>query len=266
MTNLFEYEDPVSYLQDVITANSTVRGFISKLAQAAGCQVSYFSQFLRHKNHLSPDHAAGLSDFLGHSNLESEYLLILLLLSRAATPKLKQKLEAKLKTLKLQHQSLSGRMEARNELGELSHRYYSSWLYAAVHMALAIPKYQDFQSLAKRFEISEEKARSLLSTLESMHIIYKKEGQWALKNESIHLPQSDELTFMNHFLWRQRALNDIDSGNNASVHYSSVFAVSEKDAKKLKSKILGYIESLRSEIQASPSEEVFCFNLDFFRA
>lgn len=266
MINLFEYNDPVSYLQDLIAENSSIRGYISKLAQAASCQVSYFSQFLRYKNQLSPDHAAGLSDFLGHSNLEAEFFLTLLLLSRAATPKLKQRLAAKLKNLKTQHLSLSGRMQAQNEVTQTPHRYYSSWLYAAIHMALAIPKYQDFQTLAKRFEISEDKVRQLLSTLESMQIIHKKDGQWALKQESLHLPKDDELTFMNHFLWRQKALANIDAGDPESTHYSSIFAVSEKDAKRIQAKTLSFIESLRADIQASPSEELYCLNLDFFQA
>lgn len=264
MTDLFRYDDPALYLKDLIAKNTSIRGYISKLSAAAGCQVSYFSQFLRNKNYLSPDHAAGVSDFLGHSNLESEYFLSLILLSRAATPRLKQKLKKKIESLRTTHTSLSARMQSQNDTGTAAQRYYSSWLYAAIHMALSIPKFETIPSLAERFDVTHEKVIKTLSSLESMNLICKKEGQWTLLNPQLHLPQSSEMTFMNHLLWRQKALLNIDKEKKEDIHYSSVFAMSETDAAKMKTQVLDFVEHLRSQIKDSPSEEVFCLNLDFF--
>ena len=265
MIDLFRYEEPATYLRDLIDTNHTIRGYITKLASAAGCQVSYFSQFLRGKSYLSPDHAVGISEFLGHSNLESEYFLSLILLSRAATPKLKQILEKKIDDLRVKNSSLSERIESQNDVGVAIQRYYSSWLYAAIHVALSISKLETIASLAERFDTTNEKVLEILSALESMNLICKKEGKWVLVTPDVHLHQNSEMTFMNHFLWRQRALLNIDKEKSGSVHYSSVFAMSEKDAVKIKGQILDFVDHLRSNIKDSPSEEVFCLNMDFFK-
>lgn len=265
MSNIFTFTDPVLYLKEVIEGHKVIRGYHSKLATAAGCQLSYFSQFLRHKVYLSPDHAAGISDFLRHSDLEAEYFLNMLLLSRAATPKLKERLEKKLRLLRSQHESLSGRLQTEKDVETTMARYYSSWLYGAIHMALSCPQFKTVEELALRFGISEEKTISLLTSLEEMGTIGKKDGKWTLIKPFLHLPHDSDMTFMNHLIWRQKGLLDLDKEQRDSVHYASVFSMGEKDVRKLKSMILDNISALRDEIKESPSEEVFCFTLDFFK-
>lgn len=267
MANLFEFNDPVLYLQSLITENKTIKGYISKLAKAGACQNSYFSQFLRYKNHLSPEQATGISDFIGHSFLESEYFLNLILLQRSSTSSLKLKLEKKIETLRLQNLNLSDRILKEKITSDISHVYYSSWLYPSIHMALAIPDFETetISKLSFKFNIKSEKVIKIISDLESMGLLVKKNTRWILTDKQLHLPASSIMNYSNHQQWRQRALVDIELENEDSLHYSSAFALSIKDAVELKLIILKFLENSREKIKLSPSEVIYSFNLDYFK-
>lgn len=265
MISIFQYTDPVIYLNDVILANKSTRGFISKLAEAANCQVSYLSQFLKNKNNLSPDQIIGISDFLHLNSYESEFLLNLLLLQRAGTAKLKDKLNAKLESLREQQESITNRIN--NQKHEKLHlqKYYSSWLYGAIHMLISIPEFANETALAKRLHILPENVFRILSELEQMGLIRHANKNWTITEHQLHLPRESEMTYYNHFNWRQRALVDIEKNEKSSVHYSSAFALSKNDAEILKRMILDFIEKTRQHISPSEPEEAHSLNIDYFK-
>lgn len=268
MVDIFNYADPVSYLNDLISEskNSGVIGLTSRLAKAADCQVSYFSQFLKFKNSLSFDHIIGISDFLGHSTIESDYFFNLFTISKAGTMKLKDRFKSKNEALKTQHLSISGRINnSKSVVVGAPEPYYYSWINAAIHMALSVPELNSVQTLSQRFEISEEKVREALNSLEQMNFIYKENGVWVLKDQLFHLSEKFPITAVNHLVWRSKAINNIEKEEKGSLNYSSSFAMSQTDYIILKKYILNFISEVRIKVQDSDPEDVFCLNVDFFR-
>ena len=77
MASVYEFIDYKLFLKKCI-AQSEQRGFTTRLAEAAGCQRSYFSTVLSGNIHLLPEHLFGICEFLKLSNDESEYLFLVL--------------------------------------------------------------------------------------------------------------------------------------------------------------------------------------------
>jgi hypothetical protein len=69
-----------------------------------------------------------------------------------------------------------------------------------------------------------------------------------------------------HINWRQQAIRSAELNRKEDVHYSSVFSISARDVKKLRTLIIQTI-SKASEIWKSSTdeEELHSFCIDFFR-
>ena len=100
--NIFKYDDYKKFLKDFIK-NLNRRGTITELARACACTHSYLSQVLNESPELTPDQALAATDFLQLTSFESEYFLMLVLKSRAATPKLKKFYEDSLKLIEAKY-------------------------------------------------------------------------------------------------------------------------------------------------------------------
>lgn len=83
--NVYHYQDYKKYLNAVLSPVGEGRGMRSKLARAIGCQTAFISQVLKHDTHFSSEHALLISDFLKHTESESQYFMILVQLGRAGT-------------------------------------------------------------------------------------------------------------------------------------------------------------------------------------
>lgn len=151
--DLFTSSDYKAYLSKLVEGSSW--GTISRLADAAGCQRSYFSKVLKGSIHLTTDHASGLCDYLKFSNEEADYFMALVELGRAATPAYRRRIHSKLKMLRDEHENLTMRLKRpAARLGEKEMLYYSAWYYSAIHILVSIPEFQSVEAIAKRLELN----------------------------------------------------------------------------------------------------------------
>ncbi len=209
--------------------------------------------------------AAGIATFFGLSRLEFDYFLNLVHYSRASSQTLKEVLQHKLNDLKRENEILSRSIQSNNAPdANAPALYYYSWVWMATHIALSIDSYQTQQSLAKRLNLTPQKVRDILEQLREFGFASEKYGKWTTTGKSLHLSETSFMNEMSHRNWRQQAMLDVESEKSSSLHYSSVFAMSKSDAQKLRNSILNMIQDSRELIEASPSEELFCFICDFF--
>jgi len=263
--SVFEFIDYKKFIQVQIKSNATSRGYQSELATVARCQKSFFSQMLRSELHLTRDHAAELCRFWSCDDQETEYFLTLVDQARAGSPALHKFLSKKLKSLKEANSKLSRSMTEKQFTDtEVQSTYYSSWYWCAIHIALMIPAFQTPSALAERLSLPTDLVRNSLVRLEKMGLVTQAHGKWSIKRADLHLQEDSPMTELNHTHWRNRAILDVQKKNQDSLHYSSVFSVSKKDAEKIRALLMDAILEGRKKILDSADEELFCLNADFF--
>ncbi len=262
--DVFNYDDYKSFLRATIKSSSE-RGYLTRLAEAAGCQKSYFTQVLHHQVNFTPEHAASLCRFWNFDDTEEDYFIELVNYSRAGTQLLKNRIQKKLKQIKEEKNVLSKRFKTEDITDEQSQAfYYSSWLISAIHMAITIFELQTVKDLAKHFRIDEPEVSKILEQLSKIGLAVKKGHSWSATNKIIHLPRNSIFNSMNHLNWRNQAIVDAQAQKKESIHYTSITSLSRKDFYEIQRLVLKFIDQKRKIITPSKEELLGCFTCDWF--
>jgi hypothetical protein len=265
---IFDATDYKDYITSRIQEHGRGRGAHGRTAEAAGCKSSYLSQVLHGPAHLTPDQAAGLCEYWSLTDHEAEYFLTLLSLARAGTPALRRRLDRQLTALRERQANLAQRFQRSRGIADADAimAYYSSWHYAALHMAVGIETFQTTEQLAARFGLSARMTQSALSTLADLGLVQQTESRWQRAPIDLHLPRNSPMAANAHSQWRRRAearyLEDRDSG----LFYTGVHTLAKADIEKLRAIFAEALERSRELIHASPEEELVCVLCDVFRA
>lgn len=257
---IFDFKDYKLYLKHII--DSSKRGIITRLAEAAGCQRSYLSQALSTQVNLTSDQVYNISIFLKLSEDEQEYLLLLLEQDKAASFSYKKRIKAKIENLKSNSKRLSQKVEKKNPK-KVNPKYYSAWYYSAVHIASSIEQFKTEKDFATHLNLNINTVTEVLTDLKSWGLVKLKKDEWIYNDAySLHLKDDALLTRLNHSNWRTYVLSQpIEPEKN--INYTSVFAVSKKDLNTLRSDVLDFLKEQRQKISPSDSEELVVFNCDF---
>ena len=92
--NIFEFSDYRHYLREWIAEARRAKIFsLTRLAEVAQVHPTFLSHVLAGTKHLSLEQAMAISDHLGHTKVEQDYLVILINLDRAGTKALQNYLD-----------------------------------------------------------------------------------------------------------------------------------------------------------------------------
>ncbi len=262
--DVFQNLTALEFVQATIAMNRNIRGYQTRLAEAAQCQRSYFSQIVKGKIPLTVEQAFGLTTYWGFSHLETEYFLTLVHCARAGTATLKKHFERQNNALRATVNTLSKRIDSRQLMDHARTEYYSNWYWMAVHILVALPGFDSVKKIAVHLHIQEDQVSRVLSKLTEWGMIEATKKGWAVRASDLHLPDSSPLTQINHANWRTRAKLDLDRNDPDSLHYTAIFAISKKDREKIRSGIVAQLLELRDRALKSPSEEVCALTLDWF--
>jgi uncharacterized protein (TIGR02147 family) len=264
---LFECVEYKQYLQALVTRTGARSGYRAALARHIGCQPTYLSQVLHGSAHLSLEQADSLNIFLNHSGDESKYFLLMVQRDRAGTESLRQYFQREMKEMIDRNLATARTLSPERSLDEqgLRARYYSSWHYAAVHMALMIQDLRTPHALSAELKLPVSKVMEVINTLLSSGLIevsannsYKcTQKTLRLTNKSPELPR-------HHTNWRIRAIESLDNEGLNDLHYSAVITLSLKDVQALKRRMLKRVNEDLEALRPSPEEELYCLNLDLF--
>ena len=264
---LFDYDHYKAFLRDRAGPKTRRSGLKAKIAQALRCQPTYVSQVLHGSAQLSLEQADQLNRFFGHSEDESEYLLLLVQRERAGTPSLERFFAAKISELKSRRLVLTARLGTGQTLSkEDQSRYYSSWHYAAIHVALSIPSLRSPSALAEHFKIPLKKVTTVLEFLVQIGLASPQGGgDFGTGPSAVRLGNDSPNILRHHANWRQQAIDSLDREELSELHYSGVLTLSQKDAGRLKDRMLERLKEDLEIVKASPEEELFCYCIDFFQ-
>lgn len=262
--HVFQYTSYVKFLAAELQANHHIRGYQSRMAEAAGCQRSYFSQILKEKIPITIEQAYGLAAYLELTPEETDYFLTLAQIQRAGTVALKKYFETQAERLRSASRSITKQMNSRQLPAEVMQEYYANWYWMAIHVLVAIPGFDSAKKIASHLNLTEDLVNRSLSKLVSWGVVVPNKKGWSVAAYDLHLSDASPLTQINHSNWRTRAKVDIDKQCDQSLHYTAVFALSKQDADAIRTEFLMRLVELRKQIQPSPSEEAYALTLDWF--
>lgn len=266
MKTIFDFKNYKDYLIRLSGAKNRRTGFKSSLAKAANCNSTYISQVLSGHTNFSLEQAEQINHFLNHTPDEGHYFILMVQIERAGTAALKKYFKNQLDELIKKRNHIQGRLEMSSVLTvEDKSKYYSSWLYSAVHMAVTIPtKTRQLEFICETLNVSEKTLEEVLQFLLQTGLIQRVPNGYIAGTTKIHLGDDSVDIIKHHSNWRIEAIKSLEVPRSNDVHYSAVASISAADMLRLREVVLEFIRVTVKEIGNSPEEELCVFNLDFF--
>ena len=261
--NIYQFDDYREFVNNWISLQNQ-RGARLRLAQAAHCSPSWMTRVLAGDVQMTPDQAMGISLYMQLNDSETDYFLLLVDVERAATRPLKNKIKNKLKNLKKESRSLQSSLRDETAVSqEHAVCYYSSWIYAAIHVACMIRPHTT-NELASRFHIKEETIVSMSKELRDMGLLTLEQNGYSATSKSVHLPADHPASYSGHIMWRGKVIQDLQEKCGEELHYSGLHCLSAKDIETVQRKLKEAVLECRSIIQESPAEAAAVLCLDWY--
>lgn len=265
MISLYDFRDYKNYLTTKSQEAGLRSGFKSALAEACGCNSAYISSVLRGKAQLSLEQAERACGFLQLDADDTHYVLLLVQRARAGTPSLRRYFDTQIDKMLEAKLNVQRRMGAKEKLTPQDQaRYYSSWYYAAIHVALSIPTLRRSpEPLAKYFDLSLSTVQKTLDFLLSCGLAVREGAGYAIGPRHIHLGRNSENLHRHHLNWRMQVLRSLDCDRDENLNYASVVTLSQEDAFKVREILLSAIKKSADVIMESTEEDAYAMVVDF---
>jgi uncharacterized protein (TIGR02147 family) len=265
MDEIYRYKSYKAFLQSVLGGKHQRRGLKSGLAKALRCQPTYISQVMHGRAEFSLEQGEQTARFLGLDRGETKYFLFLIQSERAGTAQLKILFREELKTMRERRLILKERLGLQKSLSkEQQATYYSSWQYAAVHIALTIPELRSRESLSRYLGIKLARVNQIMKFLSEAGLAQEREGQLFSPESQLRLGNDSENIIKHHTNWRLRALHSLENEQLEEMHYSAAVSLSREDIPRLKDLILKGLQQQLTVVRESKEEELYCYVIDFF--
>lgn len=264
--SVFDFSSYKDYLTARLGRKRERKGLRSSLAKTLGCQPTYISLVMNGTADLNLEQGHKVGEFLGHSTEEQHYFMLLIQIARAGTRELREYFENQIQDIRQRRLVLTERLGKRNSLSkEHQATYYSSWIFAAVHIALTIPELRERDRLSRFLGLPLKKVSAALASLEEAGLVRLLNGNQYVPTETqVRLGNDSSQIIKHHANWRVRAMESLDREELAELHYSSVFSISRADMEKVKNLLLETIKKNADTVGPSKEEELCALCIDFF--
>lgn len=206
--SVFEFKDyKVFLVQWMARAPNEGRGQRKLLAEAVGCQTPFITHVLTGDYHFSLEQAEACAWWMGLTDSDTEFLLLLVIKQRAGTKNLESFIGKKISELRVTQENLKQRLQISDVMRiEDQLAYYSNWHFAAIHIACMVPKLQTVEALQKHFGLSLNQAISTLEFLTEHGFIQQTKSGYRVLKSAMHLESHSPLLPQHHSIWRLHAI------------------------------------------------------------
>lgn len=271
MTKVYDYIDYRKLLRDTIQSRKQVTPSLtfSKISDEIQVQRSYLSQVINGRGNLNSDQLYLIGQKLNLKKGEIEYITLLAEIEKCQVYERKQELKSQRDQVRSKYLKSEKYMDRNPVKVEAEHfaRYYNDPYCSLVHMYLVIPKYRKTPALIKdKLNISDEKLREILDTLEKCAVIEYKQKTLCILKETLHLSDQSYLSKTNATMFRLKAIEHQQrSADEMDYFFTASIAANEDTRVELKKRFLEFLNEAAKLVEKSPSEEVFHLNFDLFR-
>jgi uncharacterized protein (TIGR02147 family) len=264
LVSVFDFQDYREFLNAWIESQGA-RGIKGRLAQAANVSSTLISLVLKGDKHLTLEQAVEIGEFLGMSEQETDYFFLLVELGRAGTVKLRQKLKKKIREQQEESKKLAKRLRKDAELSEEQKAtFYSSWLYSGTRILSALETHHDISSIAARLEVPPAVISRVLTFLVEAGLCKFEDGKLTYGPSYTHVAADSPYVIKHHQNWRVQGFRKMDLNDDRNLFYTCPMALSPEAAAQIRALLPKVIDEVLAIFKPSPSEEVYCFNIDWF--
>jgi uncharacterized protein (TIGR02147 family) len=253
------------YLFHHLGAEGTRTGQKKRLAEFIPVHTTFVTQVMSGRADFSLEQAERINEFLGHSVEEGEYFLLLLLYARAGSAVLKRRFKSKIEKIR------SGRLSVKSRIGATSaisaqdrERFYSSYLYGAIHVLVSISRFRSTDRLAAALRLRESVVKDLVAFLVQIGVLDLVQGELRPGQAHVHLGADSSLIARHHGNWRLHSVGAMQFPSVKDLHYSGCLSLSQEDAFRIKDQLVEQIKRHLQTVAASPEETAYVFNVDFY--
>lgn len=263
---IFSYDDYKKWFNDLITAMPKKgRGQLTSIAKHLNTSPVIVTQVFKGNRDLTPEQALLLSDFLGLTKIEKQFLILLVNYSRAGSYHYKKMLSEEMLLLKEKGLEIKSHLHQEKELtAEAKSILYSNWYYLAIWSLIAIPEFNNIQIISERLKLSRNKIQEAINFLLKYQLIIEENERLKIGPKLIHLESTSPHIPRHHQNWRLQAFTHYDRMKNESLSYTAPVTLSKADALAIKEKLIKFISESVNTIQDSPSESAYCLCIDWF--
>ena len=265
--DIFEFED---YKQLVISWVASMpkkgRGQWTKMAAHLGVHSVVLSQVFRGDKELSLDQAWHACEFMGLSELETEYVLALVQRSRAVHFRLKAHFSEKIKELRSKSLDLKKRLRQDQELTEETRAiFYSNWYYSGIRLAADNPELASVEAIAERLRLPLALVKKVVEFLLEHQLCVRKENRVAMGPARIHVGVDSPLVSRHHMNWRMKGLQKMENvDHNKELFFTGPYSLARDLLPKIRKQLVKVVDECTSQVVASDSETLACLNIDWF--
>lgn len=267
MTDIYTFSNYKEFVRVWVRAQPKKgHGQFRRMAEHLGVGTVLMSQVFNGERDLNEEQALELCGFLNLLEGESRYFLALVRHARAGSKKLRDHIRMELDQIRKGAENLKGRIKSEKDISENSKAiFYSDWIYSAIRLATDVPKFREVNGLSRRFDLPSERVRAAAEFLVQNGLCVLEQGELRMGPQIVFLPADSPYVLSRQRSWRLRAFQKMEEGRAEDLYFTCPIVCSEKTIASLRKKILKFIEETLAEVKDSPSEELVCMNIDWFR-
>lgn len=240
------------------------RGQFRKLSEFLGISNVVISQVFSGEKDLTTEQAILTSKFLGFSDHEVDYFLLLVQRDRAGHFKLKNYYQEKILEIRQKVVHLKAHIKNSKTLDDITkQKYYSDWKYSAFRVSCARDDINTTFDIAKYFRLDEVEVRGKCAFLLEHGLLNEVGGKLEIGESTIFIDKSSPMINSHRKNWRIAGFDKMSVEEN--LFYVSPMCISKNLVDKTKQKLLALIKELHEEIPKEEGEELICFNIDLFK-
>lgn len=224
------------------------------------------SQVLKGSRHFTLEQALEISKFLGLSENETEYFLLMISKERAGTQQLVKYYTNQMHQMRKDNESVKNKIVTHSELSDLEKSiFYSNWYYSGIRLLSSIDGYNDVDSIANYFGLSKQKVRKIIDFLLQTQLCKEEGNKVTMNMKTTYIAPESPFINSHRRNWRLKAMERLNESTEDELFFSSPYSLGKKDISKIKKEILSLIQNTSKVVADSPCEEVACLNIDWFK-
>lgn len=264
---VFDFSDYRKFIHDLLSKQKAGGyGQLARISKALSINPSIVTQVLKGKKDFTLEQANDLAEFLGLTDLESEYFLCLVQIERAGKKNLRDRWERRRRELIEKSESLKARMPARKELDEASKAvFYSQWYFSGVRILTSVPGFDSVEKVAERLGLPRSTVKRVMDFLLATELCVEEAGALRMGPQSTHLEAASPLVARHHINWRQKAIEKMHHLERDELCFTSPLSLSVGDFEKVRKLLMAAVEDTFAIVDPSPSERTAFLNIDWMR-
>lgn len=262
---IFDYHDYKQCVNDWIASQpSGGHGQLRQLALHLGINSVVMSQVFRGDRDLTLEQTLGVTKFMGLTEMERDYFLLLVQKARAGNHELKKVFETQLDAIQAAAQALKNRVKHQKFTSEDRATFYSQWYYSAVRLGISIPELGTVSAVADHLKLDRALVAKVIEFLLKHKLVIEKNGRLDMGPQVTHVGHDSPFVNRHHANWRLKSLQAMEKVTDMDLFYTGPMALSIDATHSIRKALIELVEKSTKAAANSNSEVLRCLNIDWF--